>query len=241
MRRRPPSEALTPIAPDPHSTSAHPICTRLSEHARPFACHSSGIGSSVSPSLAAFVGMDEELAGEQAALRLLSSGATRLAFIDHGTPIGGGPSQAFSQGRWAGFNRTIVRALGIEPARIPLGEGEHARGWDSSLAFMVRVRMQRALANTTTGLFGSGGPDDPSCRYDGLFAAGSTSLIQAAHALSLYNCWSWNGTRTRLGTVDGAPQPLSPRPPPHCWLSLAFWLLAKRLARAAGTSFRSAL
>ena len=65
--------------------------------------------------------MSELVAGVQAAEHLLSRGVTRPVFVDHGTPIGGGVTQGWAAGRWAGFNATMSARLGVSPARVPIG------------------------------------------------------------------------------------------------------------------------
>ena len=121
----------------------------------------------------------------------------RPIFVDHGTPIGGGLPEGWAAGRWAGFSSTFLSRTGHLPAWLPIKEA--TPGWDSS--FNVRVAMQQTLSST---LLGNGTTADPRCRYDGIFAAGRTSLLQVAHWLELHNCWgvASDGTPPFVASVD---------------------------------------
>jgi len=171
--------------------------------------------SATDDALEAVIRMDEESAGQKAADYLLALGVKRPVFVDHGTPTRGGPSAAFAAGRWRGFSRRILSALGRLPGHIAIGD-VGASAQDQTI-YVVRSSMQLALTNTTNGLLGTGTGLDPRCRYDGIFTAGSTSLVQTAHALAMHKCWnsgpvalssnqSGNASgRTLLGTVDRSP------------------------------------
>ena len=153
--------------------------------------------------LSAYVGMSELVAGVQAAEHLLSRGVTRPVFVDHGTPIGGGATQGWAAGRWAGFNATMSARLGVSPARVPIGVVGDAWASDGSLAPLSEfVHMTEALTAPLGGLFGAAS-EAHRCRYDGIFAAGSTSLRAVAWALDDAGCWA-DADQSGSGVADAS-------------------------------------